>query len=189
MIHYIEGDATEPKVPGNKIIAHVCNDIGGWGRGFVLALSKKWPEPEQAYRRWYQQGADYQLVPGHPETRFGEPCQLNAVLFVPVAYKGLPPLFREMTYVANMVAQHGIMPKEDGTQPIRYGALEACLKQVKGFADHLGSATVHMPRIGCGLAGGKWSEVEPIIERSLPDLDVYVYDFKSEDARTIPWNK
>ena len=24
------------------------------------------------------------------------------------------------------------------------------------------SASVHMPRIGCGLAGGKWEEIEPI---------------------------
>ena len=39
-INYLKGDATEPtKKPA--IICHVCNDIGGWGRGFVLALSKK----------------------------------------------------------------------------------------------------------------------------------------------------
>jgi hypothetical protein len=33
-----------------------------------------------------------------------------------------------------------------------------------------------MPRIGCGLAGGDWSTVEKIINDSLPDIDVYVYD-------------
>jgi hypothetical protein len=46
-----------------------------------------------------------------------------------------------------------------------------------------------MPRFGCGLAGGKWSEIEPIIERALPDVDVYVYDFDTKDARTVPWTK
>ncbi|MDR6488204.1 O-acetyl-ADP-ribose deacetylase (regulator of RNase III) [Chryseobacterium vietnamense] len=39
---------------------------------------------------------------------------------------------------------------------------------------------IHMPRIGCGLAGGKWEEIEPIIERALlkKDVEVYVYDFE-----------
>jgi len=189
MINYVQGDATDPKTPGNKIIAHVCNDIGGWGRGFVLSLSKKWKDPELMYRRWYQEGADMLLVPGESDLTIGVPLQLNEVMFVPVDYKGSPPDFDEMTYVANMVAQHGVLPKDDGTQPIRYGALEACLQQVKKFVDHIGGASVHMPRIGCGLAGGKWSEIEPIIERALVDVDVYVYDFDTKDARTVPWNK
>jgi hypothetical protein len=36
-----------------------------------------------------------------------------------------------------------------------------------------------MPRIGCGLAGGKWELIEPIIVRTLSehDIAVTVYDF------------
>ncbi len=45
-IKYITGDATNPEADGLRIIVHVCNDIGGWGRGFVLALSNKWEVPE-----------------------------------------------------------------------------------------------------------------------------------------------
>jgi hypothetical protein len=33
-----------------------------------------------------------------------------------------------------------------------------------------------MPRIGCGLAGGTWEEVEPVVERTCGDLEVHVYD-------------
>ena len=51
-IKYITGDATQPVGEGNKIIVHVCNDVGGWGRGFVMALSKRWKEPEMKYREW-----------------------------------------------------------------------------------------------------------------------------------------
>ncbi len=36
-INYITGDATRPAGPGPHIIVHVCNDIGEWGRGFVVA--------------------------------------------------------------------------------------------------------------------------------------------------------
>ena len=41
------------------------------------------------------------------------------------------------------------------------------------------AAAIHMPRIGCGLAGGDWSEIEPIIhdELSKHDVAVTVYDF------------
>ncbi len=39
-IQYLKGDATSPQAKGTKIIAHICNDIGGWGKGFVLAVSK-----------------------------------------------------------------------------------------------------------------------------------------------------
>ena len=170
MIQYVTGDATDPKTPGTKIIAHVCNDIGGWGRGFVLSVSKRWSEPEKSYRRWYQeQGTD----------EF-PPLELGQVMFVKVS---------DDTYVANMVAQHGVLPKEDGTPPIRYGALEECLRQVELMATDFDHASVHMPRIGCGLAGGEWSEVEKVIERAIPFAPVYVYDFDTGDARTVPWTK
>ncbi|MFG2126703.1 hypothetical protein ACGFNV_02690 [Streptomyces sp. NPDC048751] len=87
-IRYVRGDATAPSVKGVKVIAHVCNDIEGWGKGFVVALSRP---------------ADEAL------------------------------------------------------------ALEA---------------SVHMPRIGCGLAGGKWSRVEPLIAERLVKRGaaVTVYD-------------
>jgi len=39
-------------------------------------------------------------------------------------------------------------------------------------------ATVHMPRIGCGLAGGEWSKVEEIINEVMADVQVFVYDFE-----------
>jgi hypothetical protein len=29
-----------------KLICHICNDLGGWGKGFVLALSRRWEGPE-----------------------------------------------------------------------------------------------------------------------------------------------
>ncbi|MBW3599481.1 MAG: macro domain-containing protein, partial [Planctomycetes bacterium] len=79
-------------------------------------------------------------------------------------------------WVANMVAQAGTRPTKQGP-PIRYPALRECLRQLAAEAKNL-NASVHMPRIGCGLAGGKWEEVEPIIEEILGSagVEVYVYD-------------
>ena len=36
-------------------------------------------------------------------------------------------------------------------------------------------ATVHMPRIGAGLAKGNWSVIEAIVAEELADTDVTVY--------------
>ena len=45
-------------------------------------------------------------------------------------------------------------------------------------AQELG-ASAHMPRIGCGLAGGRWELIEPLIVKTLcqRNVPVTVYDF------------
>lgn len=158
-ISVVSGDATCPQARGPKIIAHVCNDLGGWGKGFVLAISKRWPEPERDYRSWHR---------GRAGNDFG----LGAVRLVRV---------REDTWVANMIGQRGIRTGSAGV-PIRYDALERCLTALADHALERG-ASVHMPRIGCGLAGGKWSRVEPLVERALTakGVAVTVYDHGDTD--------
>ncbi|MDQ2711601.1 MAG: hypothetical protein M3Y24_05080 [Acidobacteriota bacterium] len=44
-------------------------------------------------------------------------------------------------------------------------------------AEH--GTSIHMPRIGSGLAGGSWEEVEEIIKRTLArnGLEITVYDY------------
>lgn len=175
MISYVVGDATDPCVPGKRIVVHVCNDIGAWGRGFVLSLSRRWPEAERIYRSWYQNQEDSNEWP---------PMSLGNTLFVPVEHVGTPPIWAR-TWVAHMVAQRGIQP-EAGVPPIRYDALATCLQDVALMARETG-ATVHMPRIGCGLAGGRWSEVEQIVQQVLIAVPTYVYDFDASDSRTVPW--
>lgn len=63
-ITYIVGDATRPQGVCPVVIAHCCNDVGAWGAGFVLALSKRWPKAEKIYREWAQQVAPRQLPLG-----------------------------------------------------------------------------------------------------------------------------
>lgn len=157
-ITYLTGDATAPAAPGPKIIAHICNDIGGWGKGFVLAVSKRWPQPEDEYRQWYSE-------------RESNDFELGAVQFVNVG---------DDFWVANMIGQHKIKRANDGRPPIRYEALESCLTRLAEFAGEQ-NATVHMPRIGCGLAGGQWKQIEPLIERTCcnADIPVFVYDFET----------
>jgi O-acetyl-ADP-ribose deacetylase (regulator of RNase III) len=154
-IQYIKGDATCPQGKGIKIICHICNDLGGWGKGFVLAVSKRWKEPEARYREWHAAGKKGGF-------------ELGEVQFVQV---------QPHIWVANMIGQHGMKHGSQGP-PVRYEAIDACLEHVSTKAKEL-DASVHMPRIGCGLAGGKWPEVERIIEQRLikESVPVTVYDF------------
>lgn len=78
--------------------------------------------------------------------------------------------------VVNMIAQVGTRTVGN-LVPLRYKALEFCLRHVFEAASNV-DGTVHMPRIGCGLAGGKWDEIENIINRvNIPfGADVFVYD-------------
>ncbi len=150
-ITYITGDATKPVGDKPIILAHICNDVGGWGAGFVLAISKRWETPESEFYAWYERKQDFAL---------------GNVQFVTV---------EDGLLVANMIGQHDIYPV-DGVPPIRYDAVQKCLSKVRKKAESLG-ATIHMPKIGAGLAGGDWAVIEEIIQEELCNngISVTVY--------------
>ena len=147
-IKYLKGDATQPLGDKTKVIVHIVNDLGGWGAGFVVALSNRWEQPEAAYRK-------------HKGN-----LTLGTIELVKV---------EKDTYVVNMVAQHDIKPNKDGIPPIRYKALSECLKQVNYIATRLG-ASIHAPKFGSGLSGGDWNKIEAMIEEIFT-VPVYVYIF------------
>ncbi len=161
-IKYVTGDATRPPVStAPSIIAHICNDVGAWGAGFVLALSKRNTIPEDLYLEWYRRDDMLpQCMNPYP------PFQLGEIMFAP--FEGLD---QKNTYVCNMIAQRDAPGKVD------YNALQECLLKLQDVALDL-QASIHMPRIGCGLGGGKWDEVQKIIQRTLCayNIPVTVYD-------------
>jgi O-acetyl-ADP-ribose deacetylase (regulator of RNase III) len=158
-IQYVVGDATHPVGDGVKFLCHVCNDMGAWGAGFVLAVSSRWGTPEKSYRLWAKSKFS-------PDSTF----RLGAIELVQV---------EPMVFVANMIAQTLGWSSLQGP-PIRYEALSECLHKLAQNAK-IYNASVHMPRIGAGLAGGSWSKIEEIIKESLVDegVSVTVYDLPS----------
>lgn len=101
-----------------------------------MAISKRWREPEHQYRQWFKSNDNFSL---------------GQVQFVQV---------EEELWVANLIGQHKINKDENGNSPIRYEAILLGLEKVGQFAIDK-NAKVHMPRIGCGLAGGTWDKIEP----------------------------
>ena len=185
MIKYVIGDATEPQGEGNKLIIHCCNDVGGWGRGFVLALSRKWDRPEREYRAWAKRGwfhapLDSLCAPFNPSTE--EPYIKNEFRMGQIQVVGVDPY----VYVVNMVGQRDycdLKIKVGDTNltlpPVRYGAITECLMRVAEKAKEL-DATVHCPRFGSALAGGEWELIATIIDSTLirSGVEVTVYDLE-----------
>jgi O-acetyl-ADP-ribose deacetylase (regulator of RNase III) len=149
MITYEIGDATNPTYPGTKIICHINNNVGKWGKGFVMALSNRWPKTRDKYlslKEW----------------------NLGDVQFI---------MINNNTIIANMIAQDGIGINTSKIRRVNYDALETCLGVVADYAKML-NCSVHMPRIGCGLGGGDWGDIEMIVELKMLKLQVFVYDLK-----------
>lgn len=159
-IHYIKGDATKPLIIEGEysVICHCCNTLGVWGAGFVLSLSKRFPKVKEHY---------LSLIKSiNPNERLGK------VGFVKT---------NKNIVVANILGQDRIYRSADGKIPLNYDALREGFRNVYdkfiGYKDT--PFTIHMPRIGCGLAGGKWEIVESIIKDEFvkKGIDVYVYDY------------
>lgn len=89
---------------------------------------------------------------------------MGEVQFVPVATD---------IWVTNMIGQRDIKKDKDNNPPVRYEAIKAALAKVAIFAIEK-NGSVHMPRIGCGLAGGSWDKMEEIIKETLIREGVYV---------------
>ncbi len=104
-IRYIVGDATNPlNDSALKFIIHVTNNKQRWGNGFVVALSRKWKDPEIQYRSQKQELGDIQTV------------KVDTGL-----------------YVVNMCAQDGFASVERPVA-LDYEALDKCLNRVVKLA-------------------------------------------------------
>jgi len=152
-ILYIKGDVTRPIGDDNKLIIHCCNDIGKMGAGVAKALYMKWYEVRKQYQQWHNSKKGFEL---------------GNIQFVKVETD---------IVVCNMIGQHGIK-NDSKVPPIRYGAIAKCLEKVMSAAKK-NNASVHAPRFGSALAGGRWSKIEELIIEHLSshDIQVTIYDF------------
>lgn len=152
-IKYLWGDALKPRGTGYQVIAHIVNDkTPNWGGfGFAREVRKKLPSVQGDFQKWVSSG---------PEN-----LSLGRVHLAEVA---------QDLGVLSMIAQHGYGPSRKPR--IRYGMLKNCLEQLAEIAVER-QASVHMPRIGSGQAGGKWTIIAELIDEALVQrgIDVTIY--------------
>lgn len=152
-IQILHGNALEPQGSDRKIVCQLVNDRAAkWGGGIARKAGRKYPEAERNF-------SDTLLT--IPNSR-----RLGEVIFSRAT--------DEVT-IASLIAQEGFGPSP--LPRIRYAALAKGLEVVakKAIATN---ASIHMPRLGTGAAGGEWTVIEEIIDDVMVrnGLSVTVYD-------------
>jgi O-acetyl-ADP-ribose deacetylase (regulator of RNase III) len=151
-IQEVYGDVRKPRGEGRRIIAHIVNErIPTWGAGVARAIADRWPSAQADFREWAEKNEKaYSL---------GEIHEFAA---------------EDGISIVSMIAQHGY--GKSRKPRIRYGALAQCLSKLATLATE-SKASVHMPRIGTGFAGGSWDVILSLIRENLvtPDLEVVIY--------------
>ena len=157
-ITFLRGDATRIRGIGPKLLLQVVNDAAfSWGGGFAIAVRKRWPSAQ---------------------SMFSAQARANTLRLGDVITSELEP---DVTLVS-LIAQHGYGPS---LRPrIRYGALTEAIQSVRELAMRT-NASIHMPRIGTGQAGGAWPVVEEIVRAALvtAGIKVFVYDLPQGQER------
>ena len=151
-IEYLFGDARKPRGSGKRIIAHVVNDgTPRWGAGFALEVAKEWGFIQQDFQDWVAEDRRNLSLGRIHEAAIADDLS-----------------------IVHMVAQHGYGPS---SRPgIRYAALRDALDQLQEIALDQ-DASVHMPKIGTGQAGGHWELIRELIDERLVrrGIAVFVY--------------
>lgn len=158
----IFGDVTSPIGDGKKLICHIVNDQGLMGSGVAKALFDKWPIVRHEYIRWYN---ECQRVENKDFFNLGD------VQFV---------VCEPNIYVANMVAQHMVGSDEFGNPPIRYDALNTCLRYIlKVGIKALRIDSIHIPyKMGADRAGGDWNKIVKMLENTFCKNGISVTAYK-----------
>lgn len=174
-VKIVKGDATNPVVEDGTVafIPHVCNINGGWGSGFVLALSKKWKEPEKEYRKWFK---------GKKVNKF----DMSVDKFVLGAIDPIP--VEENIVVINMLAQEGFYDFLLNSIPLNYTALVNCMRSVADFAKrNFKKVSVHAPFFGCDRAKGNKEVILKLIDEIWirAGIPVTMYEWEENKSTSI----
>ncbi len=147
MIHAVEGDILLSRA---QAIAHGVAPMDPMNQGLAKALHEKYPAMHKDFHHWCHQH--------HPKP--GE-----AWLW------GGPGGVR----IINLLTQDG--GYEHGAKPGKasVGNINHALRALRKLLDKEGIESLALPRLATGVGGLEWSEVKPLIERHLGDLDIPVY--------------
>ena len=151
-IQFVRGDATQVRGEGPRILVQIVNDkTPNWGGGgFAQLVRRTWPTVQEDFIQWAHR----------------DRLALGKVRIADIG---------DGVSVASIIGQKGYGPS--ATPRIRYAAVKAGLEVVVAHAKAI-DATIHMPRIGTGNAGGSWRIIEDIIRWTCcqAGLSVRVYD-------------
>lgn len=177
---YVKNEVAEGTIAESPIlIVHCCNNVGAWGRGFVVALSEFDPRPERAYREWAEARRGVMVnTMGELRPRYVLPLG-KAQAVVLERHEEKPALV-----VGNIIGQHDI-GRKSVRPPVRYDAIHSGLVSLYESIIHENRERewrLWLPKMGSGLAGGEWEYIEAILLmtrhsfKSEVDVSIRVFD-------------
>lgn len=151
----VEGNLIELERLGNfDVIAHGCNCFCKQKSGIAKAMSEKYHTD---------------LYPLEGDRHVGDINKLGQIEYLQHKFKH--------TLVVNCYTQYryGKNHPDGDYVPVDYDAIRICFKKLNHIFK---GKKLGLPKIGCGLAGGKWSIVKKLILSELADCDVTVVILK-----------
>jgi len=148
-IEYVKGDLFQTPI---KTIVHGCNAQGVMGSGVAKIIKERYPDAFRRYRSQYEKMCV---------------LTLGDIIVVPCEYAG------EKKIIVNAITQE--IFGRDGRRFVSYDAVAESMSKINHMFDLYGIEEVAMPKIGAGLANGKWEIIERIIETELTDVKPHVY--------------
>lgn len=142
-------------------IAHSCNCFNTMNSGVAKAIRAQFPAVYEA---------DCETVKGSPD-------KLGTLTFTP-AHQDLVDFggkeIGKIGLIFNLYGQYNY-GREKGVIYTDLKALGNSFYQMKIFLDSMGITKVGLPKLGAGLGGAKWEDVESCIITELAGLDVTIY--------------
>lgn len=150
MLKHIKGNIFESDA---DVILHQVNCQGVMGSGIAKQVKEKYPIVFEYYKSWCDDPSLKSGLLGQIQTVYTDNTGKQAII--------------------NLFAQDKF--GYSGNRYTNYEALKKCLKKVnEQFTGH----TIAIPyRMSCHRGGGDWSIVSKMIEETLIDCDVTLYEY------------
>jgi len=155
-IRLIQGDLLESDC---DVIAHGCNCFCNMGAGIARQIQQRYPEALQADQ----------------ETDVGEEEKMGTFTVGESESRLVYNLYTQYSYGRDRV-HLDLLALHESLARFRADLI------TRGIYE---TSVLGLPLIGCGLAGGTWDQVRPVIERAIPDQIVHVYYLNDADLTRV----
>ncbi len=153
MIHEVSGDIL---LSSAAAVAHGVAPGDHFNQGLALALRERWPSMAKDFRHWCHQS--------HPKPG-------NAWIWSGPGARVICLLTQDESN------GHSQSSGRAHTEHVNHA-----LKELRKIIEKESLPSLALPRLATGVGGLDWSEVKPLIEHHLSDLDIPVYVYAEYHA-------
>ena len=147
---YVKGDITKTEL---KYIIHGVNCMNKMNAGVAKSIYEAFPEVKERYHGYASQ---------YQGSSYNQKMLLGDVQSVKTKGKVIYNCFTQLDY------------GRDGKRYVNYKAIIDCFK---ALSETLEGEILAIPKIGAGLANGKWEFIEQLINDTVEDkLEIWVYE-------------